>query len=281
LRQKIFVYDLGETSLQQAFREKGWLVGRRLGLHFIDPDGEILARYASIGDAALMSAEDPGFWRTHLDYLVEDVEIENVVDLRLPATQEWFCEAFREGYGDFWRKPAGRSLGRFQDMLPMLMMADLGGCQVTDAIGFSLRKIGAAGLIYPSARCDPETVVDNGELRGWMGFNLVDFRDSEIETGGAGEVLRFDDPEPWDSPMKWPNLRCEIAELSENRELAERWKGSWRLLGVRACHEQFWDAGGLLGGRDIGEWEKQEINPSGTVMCELIRLRKNGGAEWE
>jgi hypothetical protein len=27
---------------------------------------------------------------------------------------------FREGYGDFWKKPTGRSLDRFHDMLPML-----------------------------------------------------------------------------------------------------------------------------------------------------------------
>jgi hypothetical protein len=91
-----------------------------------------------------------------------------------------------------------------------------------------------------------------------VGFNLVDFRGWELPTSEAGEGLRFSDPDPWDISAKWPNLRCEIAELSENRELAERWKGSWRLLGVRKSHEQFWEAGGLLGGRDIGEWEKQK-----------------------
>lgn len=257
LRQKIFVYDLGETSLQEAFREKGWLVGRRLGLHFIDPDGEILARYLSIGDSVSIG-KDPGFWRTYLDYVVEDVEIEGTVDLRLSATQEWFCDTFREGYGDFWKKPTGRSLGRFHDMLPTLMTADLGGSPVTDAIGLSLRMMGAAALIYPSARTDLETVVDNGGLQWATGFNLVDFRGWEIPTGEAGDGLRFDDPDPWNIQMKWSNLRCEIAELSENRELAERWKGSWRFFGARKWHEQFWEEGGLLGGRDIGEWEKQE-----------------------
>jgi hypothetical protein len=105
-----------------------------------------------------------------------------------------------------------------------------------------------------------------------VGFNLVDFRGWEIPTSEAGEGLRFSDPDPWDIPVKWPNLRCEIAELSENRELAERFKGSWRLLGVHKSHEQFWEAGGLLGGRDIGEWEKQETNLRGTYIRELNRL---------
>jgi hypothetical protein len=273
LRQKIFVYDLGESPLQQKFQEKGWLVGNRLGLHFVDPDGEIFARYASIGDAALLGA-DGTFWRTHLDYLVDDVEIENVVDLRIPATQEWFCDTFREGYGDFWKKPEGRSLVRFQDMLPTLMTDDLGGSQVTDALGCALRMIGAAALIYPSARCDPETVVVDGELRGWSGFNLVDFRGSWIDTASAETGLRFDDPEPWDIPVKWTNLRCEVAELTDDREIAERWKGSWRLLGVRAALEQFWQDGGLLGGHDIGDWEKQETNLRGTFARELNRRLK-------
>jgi hypothetical protein len=274
LRQKIYAYDLGESSLQQAFVEKGWLVGRRLGLHFIDEDGEILARYASIGDGFLMSPEHPGFWRTHLDYFVEDVDIDGVVDLRIPATQEWFCDTFREGYGDFWRKPSGRDLGRFQDMLPTLVAADLGGSAVTDAIGLSLRMMGAQGLIYPSARCDPETIVDGGELQGWIGFNLVDFRGSEVLTADLPAGLRFDDPDPWSIPLGWPDVRCEIAELSEDRELARRWKGSWRLVGVRNAHEQFWEAGGLLGGRDMGEWEKQETKVAGTFVRELNRALK-------
>jgi hypothetical protein len=268
LRQKIFCYDLGDTPVQQMFREKGWLVGNRLGLHFVDPDGQIFARYASIGDAALINPNDPGFWRTHLDYFIEHVEIENVVDLRLPGTQQWFCETFREGFGDFWTKPAGRSVGRFQDMLPSLMSPELGGSQVTDAIGYALRTMGASGLIYPAARCDLETVVEDGALRGWRGFNFVDFRGAATE---AGDAPRFDDPDPWDIPVQWPDLRCEIAELSEDQELAERLKGSWRLLGIRENHERFWEAGGLLGGRDVGEWEQQDVNIRGKFVQELNR----------
>jgi hypothetical protein len=71
--------------------------------------------------------------------------------------------------------------------------------------------------------------------------------------------------------VQWPDLRCEIAELSEDRELAERLKGSWRLLGIRENHERFWEAGGLLGGRDVGDWEQQDVNIRGKFVQELNR----------
>ncbi len=280
LRQKIYVYDLGESDLQDQFQEKGWLVGKRLGLHFVDPDGEMFARYAAIGDAALISAQDPGFWRTHLDYVLEDVEIEGVVDLRLPETQEWFCNTFRQGYGSFWRKTAGGNLVRFQDMISTLMTDDLGGTPVTDAIGFSLRMMGAAALIYPSARCDAETIVEDGTLRLGVGFNLVDFRGAEIDPGEAGNSIPFDDPEPWEIPMRWPDVRCEIAELSEDRELAERWRGSWRVSGIRQGHEQFWESGGVLGGRAAAEWDEPETSISGEFARRLMEsLRKTQTAD--
>ncbi|HSS20189.1 MAG TPA: hypothetical protein VLL54_08950 [Pyrinomonadaceae bacterium] len=281
LRQKIFAYDLGESSLQQMFREKGWLVGQKIGLHFNDPDGEILARYMSIGDAVNISAADPGFWRTSVDYFVEDVAIDGTVDLRLPATQEWFCETFREGYGDFWKKPVGKSVNRFQEMLTTLMCSELGGSPVTDAIGLALRMMGASALIYPSARCDVEAVVIEGNLKQWIGFNLVDFSGWEIQTSEDEKGLQFADPDPWDIPTEWPNLRCEIAELTDDREFAEHWKGSWRISGVREGHEKFWEAGGLLGGREIGEWDKQETNLAGDFIRGLNRRLKQTKVEDE
>ena len=84
--------------------------------------------------------------------------IENVIDLRLPATQEWFFETFRTGYGDFWHKPNGASVSSFAPMLGNLMFPDLGGTSVTDAIGYCLRSMGIAAFIYPSARSDAEIV---------------------------------------------------------------------------------------------------------------------------
>ena len=280
LRQKIYAYDLGESSVRQRFEESGWLTGRRLGLHFVDPNWEIYSRYASIGDSASINARQPGFWRTYLDYIVETVEIDDVVDLRLPKSADWFYQTFRKGFGEVWRKPAGESTVRFQDILPSLLSADLGGSLVTDAIGVCLRSLGAQGLIYPSARCDPETVIDGGTFRWATGFNFVDFRGVGMSASELGGV-RFDDPDPWDIGFRWPNLRLEVAELSEDRTLAEQWKGSWRVLGLRQAHEQFWEAGGLLGGRDIGEWEQQETDIRGEFVRELNRRLKEGAAPTE
>jgi hypothetical protein len=275
LRQKIFVYDLGESPVQDKFREKGWLVGRRLGLHFDDPDSQLFSRYASIGDAALVG---PGFWRTHLDYTLEEADLENVVDLRLPTTQRWFFETFCKGFGSFWRKQHSEHVVRFHDMLPTLVARELGGNLATDAVGMCVRRIGANAFIYPSARCSPETIVVNGQLVGWFGFNLVDFRrlPPEPDVGRTDRAAEFDDPAPWDVPPPWPNLLCEIAELSEYQELARHYSGSWRLRGVREAHEQFWNDGGVLGGHDIGEWEREPVGTGGLFVTELQRRLRDG-----
>ena len=188
-----------------------------------------------------------------LYYQTFDVVIENVIDLRLPATQEWFFETFRTGYRDFWHKPNGASVSSFAGMLGTLMFPDLGGTSVTDVTGYCLRSMGIAASIYPSARSDAQIVVDRGIFQYALGFNLLDFR--ATETINLKEApTRFDDDGFWDE-YKWP-LTLEIAELSADRDIAERYRGSWRLPGVVKSHEQFFAAGGILGGREVGDWER-------------------------
>ena len=97
LRQKIYAYDLGESSVRQRFEESGWLTGRRLGLHFVDPNWEIYSRYASIGDSASINARQPGFWRTYLDYIVETVEIDDVWIYVYPRARTGFIRRFERG----------------------------------------------------------------------------------------------------------------------------------------------------------------------------------------
>jgi hypothetical protein len=247
-----------------------------ININFHDPDGEIASRLASgVGTAlSLHQGSDGITFGITLCYQTFDVVIENVIDLRLPATQEWFFETFRSGYGDFWHKPNVASVGSFAGMLGTLMFPDLGGTSVTDAIGYCLRSMGIAAFIYPSAHSDAEIVVDRGIFQYALGFNLLDFR--ATETINLTEApTRFDDDGIWDA-YKWP-ITLEIAELSADRDIAERYRGSWRLPGVVKSHEQFFAAGRILGGREVGDWADAEVDARGQLIKAIASKLKNDG----
>jgi hypothetical protein len=152
-------------------------------------------------------------------------------------------------------------------VLPTLTYPDLGGTAVTDAIGYCLRSMGAAALIYPSARSDAETVVVDGIFRYAIGFNLLDFRIADAVRAEAGSIERFDDEGYWDDG-KW-QFRFEIADLSEDPRTAERFRGSWRFIGVVKAHEEFFAGGAILGGREGGEWEDVEMDEKGKLVKAL------------
>jgi hypothetical protein len=270
LRQKVDVQDDVDSPTS---------VNRKvINIHFYDPDGEIASRLVSgVGTALSLRLGSDGitFFGITLSYQTFDVVIENVIDLRLPATQEWFFETFRTGYGDFWHKPNGASVSSFAPMLGNLMFPDLGGTSVTDAIGYCLRSMGIAAFIYPSARSDAEIVVDRGIFQYARGFNLLDFRGTEINLKEA--PTRFDDDGVWDG-YKWP-LTLEIAELSADRDIAERYRGSWRLPGIVKLHEQFFAGGGILGGREVGDWSDAEVDPAAGQLIKGLasKLKKADG----
>jgi hypothetical protein len=250
MRRQVFIYDLGGADSAAIGRRGGWSFGARLGLHFDDPDSTLYDRYAAMGYETRVGR---AAWRTHLDYVLEEVNIEDTVDLRLPDTQEWFFETFRSGFAPFWRKREDPSVQRFHDMLPTLMTAELGGNAATDAVGRVLRAMGARAFVYPAARSDPDAIVHLGTLRASVGFNLVEFQGTPVP-GDGEEHMVFDDPEPWGTSVFWPRLRCEVAELGKTPELARPFRGSWRLRGVREAHERFWQQGGHLGAeQDDGE----------------------------
>jgi hypothetical protein len=250
LRRRLFIYDLGRASSAGHIRRGGWSFGRRLGLHFDDPDRTLYEQYGAMGSETRVGR---AAWRTHLEFVLEEVCFEDTVDLRLPDTQEWFFETFRNGFAPFWRKRQDPSVQRFHDMLPTLMTAELGGNAATDAVGRVLRRMGARALVYPAARSDPDAIVHLGTLRASVGFNVVEFGGTRV-LGDAEEHMVFDDPEPWGTSVFWPRLRCEVAEVGKAPELGHLFRGSWRLHGVREAHERFWQQGGHLGPeQDEGE----------------------------
>lgn len=115
-------------------------------------------------------------------------EIEKVIDLREPATQQWFFETFRvleeecrteveRETGIAYSDDVGK-LQSFFDMLPILLSPELGGGHpFVQGTGAWLRSNGARAIIYPSARMNCSTSLIDGKLRDWRGWHLLLFGD--------------------------------------------------------------------------------------------------------
>lgn len=161
---------------------------------------------------------------------VTRTEIENVLDLRLKGTAEWFTHFFvhkelkaEEGA----RRTDGLSFGRkkpiheFSELLPTLLSQQRGGgSPFLQGVGEWLRRYEANGLVYPSARTDSGVeMIDSQLIRHW-GFLFVDFRGSGTPKSGKGYFGRM---------TKWQ--RCDGYTISTTE--TGRGAGSWSVSGLR------------------------------------------------
>lgn len=125
-----------------------------------------------------------------IPYRVKESMIDYVLDLRIPEAQEWLWIQFRDinrvAYVDLGTRPSADT-SKFQPdsffaMLPTLMSSVRGGNDVTQIIGAWLRRHDVAGLIYPTARKAAGVGWRNGNMVGFAGWDLVDYR-------GAADVF--------------------------------------------------------------------------------------------
>lgn len=188
-------------------------------------DPEPLAVYRSYyRDLLAMVGNDSGIQAFALEAEVTETVIDKVLDLRLPETQRWFFDHFKDGDGHFLEKD-GRPAVNFFHLVPTLMDPALGGTAETHAIGSWMRSSGVDALIYPSARSDVSVTIRDGELAGWQGWNLVDYRTAR----------EFPATETTQSSRGWPDFRKAGVRLSVARgKLA----GSWRVDGVQVLHDE-------------------------------------------
>ena len=139
------------------------------------PESPMIARESSSGGLILV------YW---VPYNTSQETIGDVIDLRIPETRAWFCETFKKGPDEMYRKPFGQ-INSFYDMLPTLMEPEIGGGHWTQAgithylIGNWLGLQGVAALIYPSARSDVGVELEHGAITKFVGWNLVDYRGGE------------------------------------------------------------------------------------------------------
>lgn len=115
---------------------------------------------------------------------VVEMEIDKVIDLRLPDTLDWFMETFwrleaetafeRGGFTMTKGKPPPLNLPSF---LRLILSQQLGGGSTfIQGIGTWLRANGVNAIIYPSARSDSRTVVRDNVIVESFGYILLDYR---------------------------------------------------------------------------------------------------------
>jgi tetratricopeptide (TPR) repeat protein len=140
--------------------------------------------------------------------------------LRWPPRGDWDEKAV----------PTHRGDDTFLSILPFLLFSKRGGSPITEAIGFWLRRLGAEGFVYPSARNDFGVTLRDGTMVQSEGWNFVDYRN-----------LALPETDRWliEEPDSWSELvNYEEYQVAFNRPHS----GSWRLVGREAATLQAYSA---------------------------------------
>jgi hypothetical protein len=177
----------GHDNLTMKHELIAYMAPRMTGWHWIldlleDRDRKQLNRSPTNAIAVLSRPRPDVISATVIPLKSRPVEIQRCVDLRYPMTRQWFFETFRTGDGVVFQKPFGTDAKNFYDMLPSLLWPEPGGGdmnspgEVTRAIALWMVLRNVEALIYPSARCDVEVKIRNGEILSWKGWCLVDYR---------------------------------------------------------------------------------------------------------
>ncbi len=105
-----------------------------------------------------------------------ELRVDRCFDLRRPVAREWLYETFRDGCPEITGTAETFPGKDFLDMLPSLSQTSNGGGLLSQAVGVVLRRLGAEGLVFPSARKSVQATLYRGELIDWDGWNFVDYR---------------------------------------------------------------------------------------------------------
>lgn len=128
-----------------------------------------------------------------------------------PARQEWNGKAW-DGSEDFF------------GLLPFLLTPTRGGSPITEAVGRFIQSVGAAGLVFPSARSDVLCQFDDhGKLELSLGWNFVDYRDAPAINGSSWIIIAPDSW--WGLPM-----RTDVQRGYDGR--------SWAIVGTAQSHSE-------------------------------------------
>jgi hypothetical protein len=126
--------------------------------------------------------------------------VDGVLDLRQPAAQDWLIAFLCRRATTFAGAVKRLTRAKQKDMLwlvalRLLLAQDLGGGQLApQAIGYELRRLGAAGLVFPSARSDSQVQMRDGQMLEYRGFNFVDYRRTRPSARSAPDAWMWGFP---------------------------------------------------------------------------------------
>ena len=218
-------FDLNDTNGREALQSLGYPVGDRqkaFAVVIFDPvdfserNGEL-----AFSTASANSVEKLEYRVIVVPYVVEYFEIERVIDLRKRHVQNWIYRKFRVGDGIILKKPNGTNIRSFFEMMPTLMTPEIGGNEITNAIGLWMRRHDINALVFPSARSDVFVEYTRGEISAFGGWNMVRYTGSPIEK--LHKIKQYSDFSPWE--FQWTG-RFHLCDSGVNI-------GSWKILGVR------------------------------------------------
>jgi tetratricopeptide (TPR) repeat protein len=189
----VFVSDTSDAALMKALTAIGMpqpLVHGILVFLLPPPENDQRRAYHHLLGPVLSTLHGPqesardkwdGLSIVFIPTELSEISIDEVVDLRQPAAQEWLFRFFKDGDGAVSIKTAETPITGFAGMLPSLIYPEYGGSGVTKCIGSWMRSVGIQGLVFPSARSNASIEVDKyGAVRAFHGWNFVDYRDTEL-----------------------------------------------------------------------------------------------------
>lgn len=151
-----------------------------------------LPNQASTLREALRSSELPRIVNDKTEFVIPidcslgHCEIQYCLDLRQSEARQWVIQFFRnppEGLiGEVFALLAYEhnlnldEITSWVDLSHIMNARSFGGTAITDMFGNYLRNNGCEALIYPSARSDYMAYFEDGSLKNFFGWNLVDYR---------------------------------------------------------------------------------------------------------
>lgn len=119
----------------------------------------------------------------------------------------------------------------FYALLPLLTFHPRGGNPITEAIGSWLREIGVNALIFPSARTNTHLHMENGSIKYFQGWNLVDYRNAPKPE----KKLRI-----IQDPSSYIDTRKPFHYSTADPVIHQNWKGSFQIRGITERQQMEW-----------------------------------------
>jgi hypothetical protein len=161
----------------------------------------------------------------------QKIAVDGVLDLRQPSAQDWVVAFLCRNVGFFASMVKNNTRAeqrerRWLVALRLLVAQDHGGGQLgAQALGCELRRLGAAGLVFPSARSDSQVVTHNGQILEHRGFNFVDYRGSKLSARSASQAWVIGLPE-------YPETVSFLTSASRDGT------GSWEVRGLQQINAE-------------------------------------------